>query len=50
MMLGSALPDLDVLVAQVKQLRQGRGVRTVTTTVVVDGVKTVRTFVEPPVR
>ena len=49
-MLGSALPDLDVLVAQVKHLRQGRGVRTVTTTVVVDGVKTVRTFVEPPVR
>ena len=49
-MLGSALPDLDVLVAQVKHLRQGGGVRTVTTTVVVDGVKSVRTFVEPPVR
>lgn len=50
LMLGSALPDLDVLVAQVKHLRQGDGVRTVTTTVVVDGVKSVRTFVERPGR
>ena len=39
MMLGSALPDLDVLVAQVKHLRQGGGVRTVKTVVMVDGVE-----------
>lgn len=46
-MLGSALPDLDVLVAQAKQWGRGGGVRTVTTVVEVDGKKSVRTFVEP---
>jgi hypothetical protein len=49
-MLCSALPDLDVLVERARQWGRGGGVRTVTTTVVVDGMKTVRTVVEPPVR
>jgi hypothetical protein len=39
LMLGSALPDLDVLVAQAKQWGRGGGVRTVKTVVMVDGVE-----------